>query len=387
MVAYDPKKDRNPNSEFSKIATSADTHLLVRARIKEDLDWLKPFLPTLHIETDKSADYSFRCVIPRKVLKKALAQSVDDIDYDSHFKEVAEDRSPKVNGRHSAMMGCWSKMAELQPYSPYGGFVSGSYTGGTGWYSTGTKSGASSGATSTTTSTPKALSAKAPGAKDMTTYWLSFVESDGSLSFRDGNGPRSGFKVNDRVNGYFGSGVVKAVAPGKGNAADTITVLTDDDKTKKFVSNFVEPAEVPAWVKEELESAVFASEADSEEFDLDYMFEWLKKNPTEDQIQAAPRELLAESTNDAFELITRVQERMQAFGHATLPQTLLNEVYDEILWETSTDAQRKSIFGDGVVPPKYEADAAALFSQEEIEKDEDHGTFVVTVPATKVSQN
>ena len=73
IVAYDPTKDRKPDSPFPKIAKKAGTHLLVRARIKADLDQLKRIVPSLVIDTDAShvdlldAARKSRSIMPRRI--------------------------------------------------------------------------------------------------------------------------------------------------------------------------------------------------------------------------------------------------------------------------------------------------------------------------------
>jgi hypothetical protein len=119
-VAYDPKQDRNPRSEFRNIARQAGTHLLVRARLEADLYPLKQVCPNLHIEVDPQADYSFRCVVSREQMKRYMCLEVDQIDYDSHFKEAFRDSAPQGTARYPALMSIWSAMAKFQPYSPYG---------------------------------------------------------------------------------------------------------------------------------------------------------------------------------------------------------------------------------------------------------------------------
>lgn len=127
-VAYSPKADKASTlvSSHKKIALESDNPeggwLLLRARLIDDLEVIEKILDIdLHIDTDPSADYTYRALISRDDMKRYMVQIVDDIDYGSHFKEVAEARSSHGYPRHHAMMSVWSAMAELQPYSPYTG--------------------------------------------------------------------------------------------------------------------------------------------------------------------------------------------------------------------------------------------------------------------------
>lgn len=157
-VAYNPDKDPFKQGEHYKVATaSADPKgmwLLVRARVEEDLIEVEKILRiikgddkfSVHVSTDKAADYSFRALISREDFKAYLSAAVDDIDYGAHFKEVCQKRSSQGAKRHSAMMSIWSAMANLQPYSPYGGYTS-------TWTGTSKYSGKSYGSTTTTAKT------------------------------------------------------------------------------------------------------------------------------------------------------------------------------------------------------------------------------------------
>lgn len=123
VVAYDPKKDRDPKSPFPQIAKQAGTHLLVRARRMEHLEPLKRVVPNLTIVDDRGADYRFRCVVKRQQYKDFLCRQVDEIDYWSHFKEAMRASQPSHlrEPMYSAAMKVWGIFAGLQASSPYTG--------------------------------------------------------------------------------------------------------------------------------------------------------------------------------------------------------------------------------------------------------------------------
>lgn len=126
VVAAKPSKDRSGKLKKMGV-TSDDTHVLVRARVKEDLEDLKTnYMPDLEIFTETGADYSHRCYMTRQEWKGILAVTVDELDYDSHFKEASRDGSKGAPGRYSAYMGVWSELARLQDTKPYSGSYSGS---------------------------------------------------------------------------------------------------------------------------------------------------------------------------------------------------------------------------------------------------------------------
>jgi hypothetical protein len=131
VVAYDPKQDKETKSPFKKIAKSKFTHVLVRARVKEDLEDLRKVVPNVKVVDDVIADYKYRAVISRRQWKKFLDLAVDDIDYDSHFKEVmrAGDKH-QPQARYEAVSKVWSAMIQLQPV---GAWASSGTTPTGGW--------------------------------------------------------------------------------------------------------------------------------------------------------------------------------------------------------------------------------------------------------------
>jgi hypothetical protein len=85
------------------------TELLVRARRNGDIE--KVF-PSAKVIKDAGTDYLYRAVLPRDVVKQALAAMIDHIDY-PNFKDSVEDRS-----LHAAYVGVWCAMAGLQHPPP-----------------------------------------------------------------------------------------------------------------------------------------------------------------------------------------------------------------------------------------------------------------------------
>jgi hypothetical protein len=132
-ASYDSK---GPDGET--IPGVACSHLLVRARVEDDLEQLKAYDPDHIAWEDKTADYQFRLIL----LRTALAQYVYDktmaVDYSSHVKETIDRRAPKVKGgRYSALSKIWSACSDWQPLPPYGG----GYTiSGNGWRTSETSS-------------------------------------------------------------------------------------------------------------------------------------------------------------------------------------------------------------------------------------------------------
>lgn len=123
-VAYDAKYDSSKRSNRQRKSWGKNP-ILARARLEGDLEQIRPFWSKLRIEADDTADYEFRAIIPRNRWVEFVASKAADIDYDSHFKEVAQKRSPggpdEGFKRHSAYMRCWNALVELQPDKPYSG--------------------------------------------------------------------------------------------------------------------------------------------------------------------------------------------------------------------------------------------------------------------------
>lgn len=119
VVEYDPSKDLVHDSPFRKMTSRKGTHLLVRARVRADLEPLRSVVKNLVISEDKIADYQFRAVLPRAKFEKFMATQVHDIDYGSHFKEVVKANATESSLRYRAMMNVWSDMLVLQPLPTY----------------------------------------------------------------------------------------------------------------------------------------------------------------------------------------------------------------------------------------------------------------------------
>ena len=83
--------------------------LLVRARRTGDIE--KVF-PDAKVTRNTNSDYLYRAVLPRDVVKQALAAMVDHIDY-PNFKDSVDDRS-----LHAAYVSVWCAMAGLQHPPP-----------------------------------------------------------------------------------------------------------------------------------------------------------------------------------------------------------------------------------------------------------------------------
>ena len=87
----------------------AANELLVRARRPGDIE--KVF-PNAKVTRNTNSDYLYRAVLPRDVVKQAVAAMIDQIDY-PNFKDSVQDGS-----LHAAYVGVWHAMAGLQHPPP-----------------------------------------------------------------------------------------------------------------------------------------------------------------------------------------------------------------------------------------------------------------------------
>src|ERR1700747_564843 len=79
--------------------------LLVRARRAGDIERV---FPDAKVTRNTNSDYLYRAVLPRDVVKQALAEMIDHIDY-PNFKDSVEDRS-----LHAAYVSAWWAMEGSQ---------------------------------------------------------------------------------------------------------------------------------------------------------------------------------------------------------------------------------------------------------------------------------
>lgn len=343
VVAYDPSKDRNSKSEFRNIAKQAGTHLLVRARVEADLDMLKVIVPSVKIEADPAADYAYRCVVTRKQFKKFLASSVDDITYGSHFKEAHRDMAPPAKGRYEAMMGIWSKMAALQDLPPYGG--SSYYGGSSGYYTSSSFASPTKPAKSFAKPAKPSFAKPEPvarGYETMEAFLKDYTSEDVQKDFLNGYGPKTGYSAGDRVIGHFGQGTVIDVLDRKSTSgAEIIRVeFTATNGKNTITSNFSSNYVVPATIA--------GSDKAGEEVPrtLTQVYKHLSQSAT----GQFPVELLAGIDTEALELTIKVGELLEE-GHLW-SMSLLNEAYEETLWDTADEKELREMASQGPVPER-----------------------------------
>ena len=97
---------------FSVVADDADpSRVLVRARVREDLDRLGELLPQLEPWHDPTADYAWRALVDRSEWGRVLGVIADEIDY-RNFKSAVADRQGETRAEVYARV--WAELRGLQ---------------------------------------------------------------------------------------------------------------------------------------------------------------------------------------------------------------------------------------------------------------------------------
>ncbi|MBS3955420.1 MAG: hypothetical protein KGZ88_20935 [Methylomicrobium sp.] len=95
------------NDSFLSIVEDRSNNgmLMVRGRLKGDIEAV---FPGAKVERTPRADYLYRAFLPRAEVKKAIAESIDSIDYDN-FKGSVQNQS-----RYDIYMKLWEVMHKAQ---------------------------------------------------------------------------------------------------------------------------------------------------------------------------------------------------------------------------------------------------------------------------------
>ena len=88
-----------------------DGHVLVRARVREDLESLADLIPGLEVEETPERDYRFRASVPRDVWAAAATALAGEIDYPNFKNAVADRQGPE---RAHVYSDVWVTLLALQ---------------------------------------------------------------------------------------------------------------------------------------------------------------------------------------------------------------------------------------------------------------------------------
>ena len=85
--------------------------MLVRGRVRADLDALGDLIPGLAVYEDRGADYRYRAIVSSPAWRAALDVMASEIDYDNFKNAVAERQG---HGRARVYGEVWSVLHPLQ---------------------------------------------------------------------------------------------------------------------------------------------------------------------------------------------------------------------------------------------------------------------------------
>ena len=91
--------------------------VLVRARVREDLESLADLIPALEVQETPERDYRFRAQVTRDAWAAAATQLAREIDY-PNFKDAVRDR--QGSDRAHVYSGVWGMLLGLQEGGRYG---------------------------------------------------------------------------------------------------------------------------------------------------------------------------------------------------------------------------------------------------------------------------
>lgn len=98
---------------FSVVRKPGEELLTVRARVREDLEALRAYLPGMtRVVATPTADYAYRTSCTQYDWAYALARMAMDVDYGNFKSEVQRRQGAK---RHDVYMSVWCTLRRLQP--------------------------------------------------------------------------------------------------------------------------------------------------------------------------------------------------------------------------------------------------------------------------------
>lgn len=312
VVAYNPTKDRSVPDE-QKVTNAKGTHLLVRARVKEHLEPLLPYAEgSIGIQDDGRADYRWRLILRREEYIAFTIDRINDITYDSHFKEAFRDhaRPEERSGLYSSLMSIWSIMIGHQrgKWSSYG----------TSWKGSGTKY------TGTGTSKKSGKGSATTGGSQASIWDEAWDEWTGGY----GN---SNYGSSSSGNGYPWDRRPKESLDEKLAGEEPDTVLDLDkllDNMPKFSDSGVDDNHFekvnwpPKWSEEDKNLAYFPEPTQAETKTVEDMLHFLRRNTA----WSITPERLGQCDVDSWEI-------WRAAAKLTPEEVPVIDVMDEVLAE------------------------------------------------------
>lgn len=94
------------------------SRIMVRARVRSHLDYLKERFPELlgecDIQDSADTDYAFRIFIQKSLWMQVVAELANETDYDNFKSEVANHQGPAGAAYEHSLHSVWSVMNKLQ---------------------------------------------------------------------------------------------------------------------------------------------------------------------------------------------------------------------------------------------------------------------------------
>lgn len=103
------------NDAFVSIVEDRDMpdQLWARARVRGDLErFFGRDGDVLDVIQTDDADYRFRCAVDREMVKRALVEAVDQLDYVNFKSSIATGKAG--DDRHHAYLRVWTAMSQYQ---------------------------------------------------------------------------------------------------------------------------------------------------------------------------------------------------------------------------------------------------------------------------------
>jgi hypothetical protein len=103
VTAFDERRG-GPRADAAEL-------VVVRGRVREDLERLSRLIPHVEILGTPRSDYPFRIICRRDEWSRYLAASVDEIDYVNFKDRVAKQQGRR---RHDVLLSVWATLRRLE---------------------------------------------------------------------------------------------------------------------------------------------------------------------------------------------------------------------------------------------------------------------------------
>ncbi|WIY83019.1 hypothetical protein [Propionimicrobium sp. PCR01-08-3] len=107
---------------FISLVQDRNDHSMLQVRARDPQD-LRALFPHAEVAETPDADYRYRARVPRQEVCEVLTDAINEIDYESHFKEAAIATAERTYKQHAtrlrwALYQVWEAMRNLQGDEP-----------------------------------------------------------------------------------------------------------------------------------------------------------------------------------------------------------------------------------------------------------------------------